>query len=136
MNYAIPGFQTPESPKLEGRVDAKADGTIEFPFLEDLNLDFKVPKYDIWLTINRGEQLRKLAHMGNRYVYEKHDEHRNMKTLWFRLRADELTVLPGTYDVTIYLNGEVVATRSVTIKNTPMQPDNPRTLDINNTVEI
>jgi len=120
-NFAIPGFQTPSHPKLADRVIAGLDGRIEFAFLSGLPLDTTMPRFDVYISNDQGTQVTNLAKLlsGN-YVYEMKDELTPTKAFWFRILPSELRVLPGTYRLRFLVAEQELATRSVTVPNSPI----------------
>jgi hypothetical protein len=125
-NYAIPGFQQPTHPKLDERVFADADGRVDFMFMDDRDLQEPLPAFVVYIDLERGREINLQAKTDTtRFIYEKIDECKNKKSYWFRLRTDELIILPGTYQVRFVVNGQEVAQKSLTVRNHPALPDDP-----------
>lgn len=124
MNFPLPGFQSPNAPKAEDRVEAQPSGRVEFKFMDDIPLDQPMPKFDIYISIERGRVVVPLAIThSDKCVYEKVDEERNLKAYWFRLLPQEdLIILPGTYRVRFLVNDEEVTSKSLTVLNHPAFP--------------
>ena len=126
MNYAIPGFQTPGHPYLDTRVYSHDDGTIDFLFLDNRPLDEKMPPFVVYISVERGRETNLQALTNTtKFIYEKHCPERNQKSYWFRLRTDDLTVLPGTYQVRFMVNGDTWVHKSLTVRNSPALKRNP-----------
>jgi hypothetical protein len=127
MRYAIPGFQTPDHPKHDTRVFAKADGTVHFMFMDDRPLDEKLPPFLIFISIEHGREIELQAFtQSTRFVYQRKHEDRASKSYWFKLRTDELIILPGTYQVRFVVKGDEWVKKSLTVRNHPALPRNPK----------
>jgi hypothetical protein len=122
MNYAFPGFQTPDSPKADAQVFSEADGSVDFCFLKNRPLDERMPAFVLYIGINHGADQKHLATAPTtKFLYAKREDN-NTQSYWCRFRNDELVFQPGSYNFQFILDGKEVAARVVTVRPNPASP--------------
>ena len=120
-NFAIPGFQRPTHPKQDLNVTAGMDGRVEFPFLENIPLESKMPHIDVYLSNQLGTDIFNLAKLiHGQFIYEQKDEDRNLKAYWIKILPSELAILPGTYRLRFVVDELEVALKSLTVPQGPL----------------
>lgn len=118
MNFAIPGFMTPETPKEDQRIFAKPDGTIIWDVMPAQD-DRQLPEIDFSLSLfHRGKDMRRLVIDANQITLMNVANDLGSRVIRAVIPASCVAVEPGTYRLEAFMGKgrELVAEKWVTVE--------------------
>src|SRR4051812_25617091 len=121
--FALPGFQTPNTPNADGRHVMMTRGKLELIFLSGRPKDEPLRHFTVWLSIDWGSDVNLLAYSTTNHFVLVRDNPVEGKDYMLRLLDADLRITPGTYALRIMEGDQEIFKKSVIVQNRPIPAD-------------
>ena len=116
MNFAIPGFQTPETPNQDQRITAKLDGTIVWDVVE-VGDERSLPAFEISVAQDHGaNQIRRIVIDREQISFLNVANPIGQRVVRAVIPATSIAIGPGTYRLQAIRDHLSLAEKWVTIE--------------------
>ena len=119
----LPGFQTPASPKLDERIFASVDGTVETTIAQ-VPIGTPMPDYKVYLSIEYGRMVRAQLIIGTGQIIRK-AQGAASDVFILRIGPPTVTIYPGSYTLRVLVGNQETLKKSLTVLNHPALPNPP-----------